>query len=216
MAIFFKKVFFCFSLFVFSFSSSLLANASEHINFVEKVLNDVLNTLEKETEMPKKRQAVVNKYFYLIDFEWNAKMALGRPFKDLADAEKTEYINEYTKFVAYSWLPKMNYDRSLNLKFFVRKDSEKMGKQDEKVCVEITAPDSAKYEVYLRIRCLEEEKRCKILNVDVEGVDLALSYRAQFESYIEEHGGRGNSIIAFLKSKNQEYKKSVDFKLPVS
>ena len=215
MKIFLKRSFFCWFCLVFLLLNQSLANATEHTDCATRVLDDVLTTLEKQTDMKQKRQAVVDKYYRLIDFEWNARMALGRPYKDLNDVDKKEYLKEYTKFVAYSWLPKLNYDRSLNLKFNVKKNSEKLGKQDERVCIEITAPDSAKYEVYVRIRYFPDTKTCKILDVDVEGVDLALSYRAQFESYIEANGGRATSILSFLKEKNKEYKKNVDFKLPV-
>ena len=212
---YFKRFFLCVSAFVVLCLSSSYVQASEHTDCVERVLNDVLITLEKQTDMKQKRQAVVDKYYRLIDFEWNAKMALGRPYKDFNDKEKETYLEEYTKFVAYSWLPKLNYDRSFNLKFNVRKNSEKLGKQDEKVCIEIISPDSTKYEVYVRIRYFADTKTCKILDVDIEGVDLALSYRSQFESYIEANDGKATSILSFLKEKNKEYKKNVDFKLPI-
>ena len=207
-----KKFFICFFLFLSLLSS--LSLASQHTQYVQYVLNDVLKSLEANSSQQQKRQTVVNKYYRLIDFEWNAKMALGRPYKELTANEQGEYLKEYTRFIAYSWLPKLNYDRSLNLKFTVHQEGEKVGKQDENVVIDMMVPDGTKYSTALRIRCYKEND-CKVLNVNIEGVDLALSYRAQFSSYIEEHGNKANSIIAFLKQKNSEFKKNVDFKLPI-
>ena len=197
-------------LFLFTLLFSNTSFASKHSECARKVVNEALIELEKpNTTMKQKRQILIDKYMPYIDFEWNAKMALGIPYKSLTKEKQKEYIEQYTLFLAYNWLPKLNFDRKLGIKIDVLDDGLKVGKNDENVHIVVELPDSSKYDIYARIRY--ENNSCKVLNLVAEGIDLALSYRAQFESYIEEHGNEANSIIEYLKQQNEINKERADF-----
>ena len=45
----------------------------------------------------------------------------------------------------------------------------------------------------------------------MEGLDLALSYRAQFEDYIEKHGGNAKSVIKYLQDQNAKKQQTAGF-----
>ena len=54
-----------------------------------------------------------------------------------------------------------------------------------------------------------------VLNVIVDGVDLAMSYRAQFNAYIEKNNGKSDSILDYLVEKNEQYKRTSGIILPI-
>jgi phospholipid transport system substrate-binding protein len=156
------------------------------------------------------RQIAVDHYMKYIDFEWNSRMAIGKAWKNLSPDEQKEYIKEYTLFLAYTWLPKLNYNTNDGVRIKVKPDVIPINKKDDNVVVHIITPDSKVYEVFIRVREYEENM-FKITNVTVEGIDLAMSYRVQFEQYIEQNGGSSQKLLQYIKDKNEENKKNVDF-----
>ena len=220
--VFMKKIFFYkisfFSIFIFCFlstnSSIAVAESSpKHVEMAKKFLNETLKILaNKDKTEQQKRQIIVNRYINNINFEWNAKTALGRPFLQLSKQEQQEYVKEYTNFLIYSWLPKMSYDKKSGIVFSVADKSEKINDTDANIYLLITTKDGNGYEVVLRTRMTKEDK-FEILNLYFEGIDLASSYRAQFTSYMEQNRNDPRSVIQYLKEQNKEKKKMVDFNI---
>ena len=214
----FLKTLFCcvfvfFSLFA-GISNASDVGTSEHVKIARNFLNETLTLLENGNKSEQqKRQIIVNRYVENVNFTWNAKSALGRAFLQLSADEQKEYINEYTKFLIYSWLPKLNYNKNSDMTMVVSDKSVKLNNTDENVTLVITMKDGTKYEVLLRTRITKEGK-FEILNLYVEGIDLASSYRAQFTSLMEQNKNDPRSVIKYLKEQNKEKKKTIDFKIP--
>ena len=206
--IFYKISFFSIFIFCFLSNNSRIAvaeNAPKHVEMSKKFLNETLKILENNAKTEQqKRQIVVNRYIDNINFEWNAKTALGRPFLQLSKQEQQEYVKEYTKFLIYSWLPKMSYDKKSGIVFSVADKSEKINNTDANIYLLITTKDGNRHEVVLRTRITKEDK-FEILNLYFEGIDLASSYGAQFTSYMEQNKNDPRSIIQYLKDQNKEY-----------
>ena len=207
-----------FSIFIFCFLSTnssivVAEGASKHVEMSKKILNDTLKILENNANTEqKKRQIIVNKYIENVNFEWNARAALGRPFLQLSQQEQREYVKEYTKFLIYSWLPKMSYDKKSGIVFSVADKSEKINDTDANIYLLITTKDGNRYEVVLRTRITKEDK-FEILNLYFEGIDLASSYRAQFTGHMEQNRNDPRSVIQYLKEQNKEKKKMIDFNI---
>ena len=193
-----------------------VANAkSQHIEKLTKLLNDGEKMLsDKKLTAKQKRQKTIDMYMPYIDFKWNAKMALGRPFLQLNEKQKNEYLTEYTKFLAYTWLPKMNIQGEFKMDIKALDTTEKVGTAgtDELVTFIATGSDGTKYTIIIRSSI--KDGKLQVRDVNVEGVGLASSYQAQFSSYIEQHNGNVASIIDYLKQQNELHKANVDFVLP--
>ena len=209
------KLFYC-SLFVFTIIVSPL-KANEHTDKTRSFLNESLKLLEKDnlTEA-RKHQIIVDRYIPYVNFGWNAKMAMGRPYQQLSKQEQQEYIDEYTKYISYLWLPKLNYDRRLGIKIAVLDKSQKLNDTDENVTIQLEALDGAKYDLILRTRLTKDAKQFQILNLNMEGIDLASMYRTQFQSIMEQNKGDPKSVITYLKKQNAEYKKKADFNIDLN
>lgn len=186
--------------------------ANEHTDKTRVFLNGSLSLLEKDnlTEA-KKHQILVDRYIPYINFDWNAKMAIGRPYQQMSKQEQKEYVEEYTKYIAYIWLPKLNYDRRLGIKIAVLEKSQKINDTDENVTIQLEALDGVKYDLILRTRINKDTKQFQILNINMEGVDLASIYRTQFNTIMEKNKGNPRSVLLYLKEQNANYKKKADF-----
>lgn len=162
-----------------------------------------------------KKQMLINLGTEYFLFDWNAKMALGRPFQSLTEAEKKTYINEYSKYFSYTWFPELFYDKRSGVKVNVRPVCRTINDTDSIVDVDIVLPDGKKYELALRVRKNDKtDMPCHILNITLEGVDVAMSYRSQFASYIEANNNQTNSIIKYLEEKNDKFKKTSGLTVP--
>ena len=192
-----------------------VAEVSEHVKQARIFLDETLKILETGNKTNKqKRQIIVNRYMPNIDFAWNAKAALGRPYLQLSEQERKEYINEYTKFLVYTWLPKLNYDTKSGIKMSISDKSTPLTDTDETITLIISMPDGTKYEAFLRTKIDKKTHKFQILNILVEGIDLVLSYRAQFVGYMEQNKNDPRSIIQYLKQQNQIKKQNADFVIP--
>lgn len=198
-----------FALVVCSSSAYALHPAVEYARTMQE---KIMGTLESHMRKPAEvRQIVVDEYIPHIDFEWSARMAIGRYWKEMDETSQQLYIMEYSKRLCYDWLPKLNYNRRNGVKVEILDDVIPINDRDVTVQIKITLPDSKIYNVLLRVRHLGENK-FKVLDVSAEGVSLTLSYRAQFQSIIESKGGV-KEFLSYLIEKNKESEKTVDFKV---
>lgn len=176
--------------------------------YIEQLFYGYANKIEsKNFSQAEREQIVVDTYFPYFNFEWFAKMSLGRPYKMLTPQQQKEYINEFSKFFSYIYLPYFDYDRKVGILLKIEPKTIKINDTDSIVKIVLTAPDSKKYNIDVRIRKVNDERKINFLNLTIDGIDIAMSYRAQFTSYIEDHNNDATSIIKFLKEKNNQYSK---------
>ena len=201
-------VVFCGALIATSVNQSF---AGEQVNFAKKLVGEVMDLMgNTKTPSSVKKQKLVDKYLNVIDFEWNGKMAMGRAYNTLNDDEKKQYIKEYTKFLAYTWLPKLEFpSKKSAIKVNIFGTYKKLNNTDEMVVIELKLADGSKYEINVRVR--DKDGKCTLLNVDVVGIDLAMTYRAQFEGIMEQNGGKPQSVIKYLEKQNAKNQKKADF-----
>lgn len=210
------------SIFLFFFVAIVNIENAKTVEYDSMALcvNDLIVRGQKFVEddrytVLQKKQMLIDVFTVYFLFDWNAKMALGRPFQSLTDAEKKTYITEYSKYFSYTWFPELFYDKRNGIKINIRPTSEVINEKDSIVNVDVISPDGKKYELALRVRKNDKKDMpCNILNLTLEGIDLAMSYRSQFASYIEANNNRANSIIGYLKEKNDKLKKTSGLTVP--
>ena len=184
-------------------------NDKEMVKFIESKFNGYQKQIEgKAFDRNTKEQLLLDNYYGAFDFEWMAKMSIGLPYKSLSQQQQKEYIREFSKLFCYSWLPKFDYDKSSGISVKILPQVKKINDKDSIVKIDLKAPDGKRYELEIRVRDTGNAKeKYKILNLIIDGIDVAVSYRAQFNSYIEEHMNNAESILVYLKQKNADFSK---------
>lgn len=176
--------------------------------YIEQLFYGYADKIEsKNYSQTEREQIIIDTYYPYFNFEWLAKMSLGRAYKTLTPQQQKEYINEFSKFFSYVYLPSFDYDRKIGILLKIEPKTIKINDTDSIVKVVLTAPDSKKYNIDVRVRKTNDKRKINFLNLTIDGIDLAMSYRAQFTSYIEGHNNDATSIIKFLKDKNNQYSK---------
>ena len=139
-------------------------------------------------------------------------MALGRLFLQLPQNEQKKYLIEYKKFITYTWLSKLGQNILDGVNMKIKEKSSKINENEEYVTLLIKLDNSEIYEAVLRTKL--SNGVFKILNINIEGIDLAAAYRADFLSYIEQHDGNPKNIIKYLEDQNKRIKKTSNFEIP--
>lgn len=204
-----KNIFVLFFSFVLSINVALSENNNdkEMVRFVESKFYGYQKQIEgKNFDKKTKEQLLLDNYYNIFDFEWMAKMSIGLPYKSLSQQQQKEYVIEFSKLFCYSWLPSFDYDKSSGISVNILPQVQKINDKDAIVKIELKAPDGKRYELEIRVRDTGDPRgKYKILNLIIDGIDVAVSYRAQFNSYIEEHMNNADSILVYLKKKNADF-----------
>lgn len=176
--------------------------ATQKKEFVDNLAKSALSIVQnKSYDLDTQRQKLINLLVDKIDFKWNAKFVLGSHWKQLDSQKQQEFAGLYKKFLVYSVVPKFTgynnekytMDRVINL-------SEK----DDLVRVMLATSDGKRITTDFRVRTYEGQE-FKFIDLIVEGISSAGSYKAQFSEYIAQNGT--DAIINFLKTKVAESEK---------
>ena len=210
-------LFFSLLLFYLLIKNNVFADeVNSNLNCIRSMADIIVkgNSDVKNMDISKHKQFAVDTYFPYFDLEWTAKMSIGVNYKNLNKVNQDKYLKEFSKFFSYIWLPYLYVDNTTGARLVVKDKTTKVN-NDEYVDIVIYLPDGKTINLKLRVRNKPEWQHCKILNIVVDGVDLAMSYRAQFDAYIAQNNGRSDSIIEYLTKKNQQYKKTSGIVLPI-
>lgn len=199
-----KKLFFSFLAFMM-LSSSILALELEQIQTrVSKDLDSALSILATKASVEQKSKDLFALFDEYFDYTLMSRLALGKLYKSLNDEQKEEF--------------KAKFEERLKLSF-----SEKLSLYtDEKITIAgFEQPNDKRYFLHTNITNANKEvyklsfkfHRAKandylVYDVDILGVSLIQTYRAQFEDL----GSRADfsTILARLNATNELDKKDIN------
>lgn len=187
---------------------------SSSVLCIKNMVSMLTDTAKLKSMNKNPKQSIVDIALPYFELEWTAKMSIGINYKKMSNSEQQRYLKEFAKFFSYIWLPYLYIDNTTGARLVVKDKTTKIN-NDEYIDIVIYAPDGKTFNLKLRVRNKQEWQHCKILNIVVDGVDLAMSYRAQFDAYIEQNNGKSDIIIDYLAKKNQQYNKESEIILPI-
>lgn len=177
------------------FASLVPARAAEADTFIRQVGNDTLKALEDKSLTQEKREDLLRTLINThLDLEAVGRFCLGRYSRNLTDAQRPEYQKLFEEYLVkvYSQLL-AQYDGQ---KFEVRDGVRNAGSESivESQIIRQNGPP-------IRVEWKTHEKNGKPLVTDVvvEGVSMAFTQRQQFESVIQNNGGKIEALFAAMK-----------------
>lgn len=197
------------SIFLLSVTSTFASVKHKKVIFVENSLSKGLELAKGVLNKKNTKQDLIVFGKSIFDLEWNAKMALGRPYKEMSSPQQSEYLKLYEDLIISKWFPYLYNVEKLD-SYIVIENVSNITATDDNVKVSFRYKDEGKISsaiVEFRIREYENGE-LKILNIVAEGIDLALSYRTDFESILSKHNI--NEFFVKLKEKiklNENVKK---------
>jgi phospholipid transport system substrate-binding protein len=187
----------------FVFAGEAVAKNNSVTGEVKKTVDEVIRIVtDKNLKKPgaeKKRRAELRVAIgSLFDYSEMTKRALGRHWRELSPADRTEITGLFTDLLEHSYAGKIeSYNNEKVL--YVREDiDEDYAEVKSKVI-------SVKHDEFsVNYRLLNENGKWRVYDVVIEGVSLVSNYRSQFNRIISEKGYDG--LVKKLRAKSQEIK----------
>ena len=165
--------------------------------FMQKLVEDAGAALSAEGQTLEEREksfrALLRDGF---DMQFIARVALGKPWKQMTEADRTTYTGLFSEFVLRTYAPRLGgFDPK---RFHVTGASPK-GKRDMLVETSIDQDGGSAVKAGWRIRLVDQKHR--IVDIIVEGVSMTLNQRREFGAVVRKGGV--SSLMEMLRARTE-------------
>ena len=184
-----------FSLFFFS-NAIADSNAEGSKNFVEKLGKEVIETVSDEKLSDSQRRSNF-RYLYLNAFDnfYISRFVLGRYWKRIDKTVKEEFVKTFNDYIVSTYAPKFKgwqgefkaVDALIEKNFY-------------NVKMDVINKDGPVLKLIWKIY-LDKNKDYKILDVNIDGVSMLVTQRAEFMSVIKNNPDGVVGLIKAMKKK---------------
>ena len=184
-----------FSLFFFS-NAIADSNAEGSKNFVEKLGKEVIETVSDEKLSDSQRRSNF-RYLYLNAFDnfYISRFVLGRYWKRIDNSVKEEFVKTFNDYIVSTYAPKFKgwqgefkaVDALIEKNFY-------------NVKMDVINKNGPVLKLIWKIY-LDKNKNFKILDVNIDGVSMLVTQRAEFMSVIKNNPDGVVGLIKAMKKK---------------
>ena len=188
--------------FVIIFSLFFISNASADPNaenskiFLEKLGKEVIETVSDERLSDNQRRTNF-RYLYLNSFDnfYISRFVLGRYWKRIDKSVKEEFVKTFNDYIVSTYAPKF---KGWQGEF--KAVNSLMEKNFYNVKMKIINKDGPFLNLIWKIY-LDNNKNFKILDVNIDGVSMLVTQRAEFMSVIKNNPNGVIGLIEAMKKK---------------
>ncbi len=165
--------------------------AREFIGTLAERATEILQSDAPRTERRDRLRVLLHEGF---DVPFVARTVLGAPYRDLTDEQRRAYVDAFERWVVASYADRLDDYTGERL---VIVGAESQGQQDARVTTRIEGM-SPPPRIDWRVR--ERPTGLSIIDIEVEGVSMAISQRSEFASVVQRRGIDG--LIAILQERS--------------
>ena len=170
------------------------------VEFVNKLTDDVItNVLASPAPMTEKLTLFREKFQSALDLKYIGQFVLGVYWRTADQAQRDAFLKAFMDFTTKSWADKFNMYTGQKIVF---QGSQKA--QKGQVFVISTVQNNPPADVKWRLR--EKDGQYKIVDIIVEGVSMAMSYRNEYAAFLQSNNGDLNKLTQTLNEKSAAFK----------
>ena len=168
---------------------------SEARRFVDRIAERATIILASERPLAERRDELQTILESAFDLEYIGRLVLGPTYRTLSAEQQEAYDRAFRQYVLSTYARRIDEYGGEELAIT---GAEPAGSRDVKVQSRITGTDQSEpVQVAWRVR--ERADGPKIIDVEIEGVSMAISQRSEFASVVDQRGVDG--LIAMLKDR---------------
>jgi phospholipid transport system substrate-binding protein len=166
-------------------------------DLIEKLSNRVLALLaDKQRAKKEKRRQIQDLAYANIDFQTLGQLTLGQYWRPLSAEQRQEFVKEFRTHLANTYRSMIDNYKDETVKMAGERDE---GRGDFTVLTKVIDPRTAEtFDVNYRVR--KQNGGWRIINITIEGVDLAVNFREQFKEIVGNGGFE--HLMQVLRDKN--------------
>ncbi len=170
------------------------------VDFVSQLANEMISdVLATEKPMTEKLDLFRSKFQNALDLKYIGQFVTGVYWRKASEADKKAFLDAFMEFTTKSWADKFNMYTGQTIVFKGTRNAQK-----GQLFVDSVIQNEPPAEVIWRIR--EKDGSYKIVDIIVEGVSMAMSYRNEYSAYLQANGGSLKKLTQTLKEKSESFK----------
>lgn len=165
--------------------------------FLESVADRATSVLGGDAPLAQRQAELREVLRSAFDIDYIGRLVLGPTYRSLSDAQREAYDEAFRQWVLATYSRRIGDYGGEQLEILT---AEAAGSQDVKVQSRVVGtPDGQPVRIDWRVR--ERGDGLKIIDIEIEGVSMAISQRSEFASVVQQRGVDG--LIAMLEERSQ-------------
>ncbi len=170
------------------------------VEYVNKLTDDVIeNVLASPAPMTEKLSSFQQKFHEALDLKYIGQFVLGVYWRTANQTQRDAFLNAFMDFTTKSWADKFNMYTGQKITFQGAQKAQK-----GQIFVNSTVQNNPPAVVVWRLR--EKDGQYKIIDIIVEGVSMAMSYRNEYASFLQNNNGDLTKLTQTLNEKSATFK----------
>lgn len=185
----------------------LLLSVSAHavepsIMFVNNLTDDVItNVLKSNDSQEEKFTRFKASFEKALDMKSIGQFVLGVYWRKASAEERTAFLNAFIDFTTKTWADRFDLYTGQHIVFSGSRNAE--GKNQ--LYVDSTIENNPPVTVIWRLKQTKSGD-FKIIDIIVEGVSMAMSYRNEYSAFLQKNGGNLSVLTKELEQKSADFK----------
>ena len=180
-------------------SVSAMAAGNPAIDFVDNVADDIItNVLTSDATSEQKLARFREAFTKAVDLKSVGQFVLGVYWRKASDEDKQEFLDAFTDFTTKAWADRFNMYSGQSILFSGVRNAER-----NQFYVDSKIEDKEPVEVVWRLR--QKGDSYKIIDIIVEGVSMAMSYRNEYSAVLQQNGGNVKALAQELRQKSEAF-----------
>lgn len=178
---------------------SAVANPEAATAFVSTLANEIIvDVLATQKPMTEKLDLFRTKFQEAIDLKFVGQFVAGTYWRRATQPEREAFLTAFMDFATKSWADKFNLYNGQKITFTGTRSAQK-----GQLYIDSVIEDNPPAQVIWRVR--EKDGTYKIVDIIVEGVSMALSYRNEYNSFLQKHNGNLTILTQELERKSKTF-----------
>jgi phospholipid transport system substrate-binding protein len=172
------------------------------IMFVNNLTDDIItNVLQSDDSQEEKFTRFKASFEKALDMKSIGQFVLGVYWRKASATERTAFLNAFIDFTTKTWADRFDLYTGQQIIFSGSRNAE--GKNQ--LYVDSTIENTPPVTVIWRLKQTKSGD-FKIIDIIVEGVSMAMSYRNEYSAFLQKNGGQLSVLTKELEQKSANFK----------
>ncbi len=170
------------------------------IGFVDKLADKILAEIVATDKTKDDKEAFFRDAFVeALDLKGIGQFVLGTAWKKTSEEDRAAFLNAFTDLTVKTWADRFNLYTGQQIVFQGTRNAER-----GQIYVDSVIQDKQPVEVIWRLRPSKDSY--KIVDIIVEGVSMAATYRNDYRAFLQQNANSVPALTAELERKSREFK----------
>ena len=170
------------------------------ITFVNDLADNVINNiLTADISQEEKMARFKTEFESALDLKNIGQFVLGVYWRKASAEERDAFLKAFMDFTTKTWADRFNLYQGQKIIFTGARNAEK-----KQLYVDSVIQNNPPVEVIWRLK--QKDNTYRIIDIIIEGVSMAMSYRNEYSSFLQTHNGDVKALTKELETKSADFK----------